>query len=289
MSGKSILKKSFLVLCVLAIALPPSVSYARGRGSDRSDFHHYRYYDHPRFGLSINYISPDYSMVLARGTRYYYYDGLYYAPQGNVYVLTQPPLGAVVRSIPPDFRPVLINGRTYFVDNGVYYLSTSYGYQVVTPPVYVRQVQQPVYIAPVRNQTKVAEGSILGAILGALTGGIIGHQMKGHNSENGALLGGAMGAVAGGVMGSQIPNEPVSTYSAYPEPEVNYQEAPATVVQPAAGSPASPDFITVNVPNQRGSYTPVTLRRSGTGFVGPQGEYYPEFPSVGQLQAMYGK
>ena len=49
------------------------------------------------------------------------------------------------------------------------------------------------------------------------------------------------------------------------------------------------DIFTVHIPNARGGYTPVTLKRSGNGFVGPQGEFYPEFPKVGQLKVMYAK
>ncbi len=45
----------------------------------------------------------------------------------------------------------------------------------------------------------------------------------------------------------------------------------------------------VNIPNTDGGYTTVTLTRSGKGFIGPQGEYYPEFPQIEQLKVMYGK
>lgn len=47
--------------------------------------------------------------------------------------------------------------------------------------------------------------------------------------------------------------------------------------------------FTVNVPNDHGGYTAVVIKRSGNGFTGPQGEFYPEFPKVSQLKIMYGK
>jgi hypothetical protein len=47
------------------------------------------------------------------------------------------------------------------------------------------------------------------------------------------------------------------------------------------------DTFTVNVPNAKGGYTAIRLNRSGSGYIGPQGEYYPEFPKVEQLRAMY--
>lgn len=49
------------------------------------------------------------------------------------------------------------------------------------------------------------------------------------------------------------------------------------------------DSFTVNIPNSKGGYTAVSLKRSGSGYTGPQGEYYPDFPRVDQLRAMYEK
>ena len=48
------------------------------------------------------------------------------------------------------------------------------------------------------------------------------------------------------------------------------------------------DSFIINIPNGKGGYTPVTLTRSGGGFIGPQGEYYSSFPRVEQLKLMYG-
>lgn len=65
---------------------------------------------------------------------------------------------------------------------------------------------------------------------------------------------------------------------------------PAPVASPATvAPPPADDTFTVNIPNAHGTYTAVNLRRSGGGFVGPQGEFYTEFPRVDQLKAMYGK
>ena len=72
------------------------------------------------------------------------------------------------------------------------------------------------------------------------------------------------------------------------QPTVSMPVESANVTQ--AASPATQgEPITVNVPTYKGGYTSVTLTRSGTGFVGPQGEYYPEFPKIKQLKEMYGK
>lgn len=69
------------------------------------------------------------------------------------------------------------------------------------------------------------------------------------------------------------------------------QVAVAAPAQPAltVTTPATDESFTVNIPNNKGGYTAVLIKRSVAGFVGPQGEFYSEFPKVTQLQAMYGK
>jgi len=52
----------------------------------------------------------------------------------------------------------------------------------------------------------------------------------------------------------------------------------------------TPGATVVNVPNKNGSYTPVPLQlASGSMYIGPQGEVYPNLPTVQQLQGLYGK
>jgi len=64
---------------------------------------------------------------------------------------------------------------------------------------------------------------------------------------------------------------------------------PATTATTTSVGPNPDDSITINVPNDKGGYTSVLLKRSGNGFTGPQGEFYAEFPKVSQLKLMYGK
>jgi hypothetical protein len=66
--------------------------------------------------------------------------------------------------------------------------------------------------------------------------------------------------------------------------------APQNVyIKTAANNSRSERTTLVNIPNSNGSYTPVVLQKSGNGYVGPQGEYYPDNPTVEQLQVLYGK
>ncbi len=186
------------------------VNIGSGGGYHRDDRHFYRYHDHPRFGLRVSFLPYGYNTVWVGGSRYYYYDGLYYtAVGGGEYVLVNPPVGAYVSAIPPDFQPVFINGVTYYTNNGVYYILTRHhGYRVVAQPVVY--VQQPTVV---------------------------------------------------------VAQPPV-------------QAGPVVYAQ---------DSFSVNVPNDRGGYVAVVLKRSGNGYVGPQGEFYAQFPKVAQLKAMYGK
>lgn len=189
---------------------------------DRHDDHHfYRYHEHPQFGLHLSYIPDGYYTVWVGGTRYFYYDGLYYVRVEGGYMLVAPPIGAYVSTIPPDFQPVVINGVTYYADNGVYYVLTRHhGYKVVAQPV--------VYVprAPV------------------------------------------------------VVTQPAVTV-------VTTQAAPIVPAGPVVSE--MQDSFTVNIPNDKGGYTAIVIKRSGNGYVGPQGEFYAKFPKVSQLKVMYGK
>jgi hypothetical protein len=77
---------------------------------------------------------------------------------------------------------------------------------------------------------------------------------------------------------------------------INNVPPPAIVpvlAQPITQVPAPPaaqsDEFTINIPNDHGGYTAVVIKRSGNGFTGPQGEFYPQFPTVSQLKIIYGK
>ncbi|MDE2026993.1 MAG: hypothetical protein KGJ11_00450 [Candidatus Omnitrophica bacterium] len=76
---------------------------------------------------------------------------------------------------------------------------------------------------------------------------------------------------------------------ASPEPVIVTQPVQQVVVTQPAALVIAQDTFTINVPNDKGGYTSVVIRRSGNGYVGPQGEFYSDFPKVSQLRMMYGK
>ena len=126
------------------------------------------------------------------------------------------------------------------------------------------------------------EGAGVGGALGALAGGIIGHQS--HDTATGMLIGGAVGAASGAVVGSQIDKPELP-----PQQVVVAQPSSVVVSQTPPTTTYSGDTVTINVPNDNGGYTAVVLKRSGNGFVGPQGEFYTQIPTTDQLKVMYGR
>jgi hypothetical protein len=59
-----------------------------------------------------------------------------------------------------------------------------------------------------------------------------------------------------------------------------------TVTAPVAV--AEPATVTVWITNSNGSRTAVKLTKSGPGYLGPRGEWYPDMPTNEQLRVVYG-
>jgi len=76
-------------------------------------------------------------------------------------------------------------------------------------------------------------------------------------------------------------------YQSVPSPVVDVQPPP-TVIGPSEPVPGDTDSMTINIPNKRGGYISVTLKKSGNGYIGPQGEFYQGFPKVSDLEVIYG-
>jgi hypothetical protein len=79
-------------------------------------------------------------------------------------------------------------------------------------------------------------------------------------------------------------------YVVVPKSEVEKYEQPAPVA-PAAptGKNVSGEEYVINIPNSDGSFTPIKLKKSDNGYIGPQGEFYQGHPSIEQLKVLYGK
>jgi hypothetical protein len=169
-----------------------------------------------------------------------------------------PHFGVHVSLLPHSFFTFSLGGRGYYYADGLYYNHLGPDYVVVTPPI-----GAVVSTIPPDYQQVLINGMT-------------------YYTDNGVYY-------VYTRYGYQVVPQPVQVVQTVPEPSpvVTQAAPPVTVTAPA--SPAADDSFTINIPNDKGGYSAVNLKRSGNGFVGPQGEFYPEFPKVSQLKAMYGK
>ena len=85
----------------------------------------------------MNFLPAARTLLSFGGSRYCYYDGIYYRPYRNgSYEVVAPPIGARIDQLPPYSDRVYIAGRTYYVSEGIYYeaIRNRYGrlvYEVV--------------------------------------------------------------------------------------------------------------------------------------------------------------
>ena len=81
-------------------------------------------------------------------------------------------------------------------------------------------------------------------------------------------------------------------YCVVPAPEMNTSVTSQPVVSQSqtmqTKNQAEGATVTINIPNSSGGYTPVTLTKKNGGYVGPQGEFYADKPTVKQLKVLYG-
>jgi len=164
------------------------------------------------------------------------------------------PQPRTVPSLPPGCALMTIGGAEYYFGGGQYYQPGVGGYLVVPTPA--------------------------GATLTELPPG-----------AQQVLIGDTLCYLVNGVTYRKT----VYGYEVMPPPAMVVQQVvtsppPAVVVETPPASPvASNAVVIVNIPNAKGAYIPVMLKRSGTNFIGPQGELYTEFPRIEQLKLQYGK
>ena len=109
-----------------------------------------------------------------------------------------------------------------------------------------------------------------GALIGSVAGAGIG-QLAGRSTEA-TLIGAAIGGGGGYLIGNESDKKK----------EQARTDARFAAVQQDINSQL------VNVTNSNGSIIQVKLTRSGTGWVGPRGEFYPTLPTQEQLRPVYG-
>lgn len=101
---------------------------------------HYRYAKLPHWGYTYRAVPRGTFIYPHAGVQYCYYNGIYYKPVGNKYVVIQAPLGIRLRTLPPGNIHFVINGRNYFYYYGTFYLKSisNNEYITVAPPIGAR-------------------------------------------------------------------------------------------------------------------------------------------------------
>ena len=165
-----------------------------------------------------------------------------------------PGFGVHVSLLPRGYLTIRLGGGRYYYYDGVYYNRVERDYVIVAPPMGAVVSAIPEYY-----QTVVINGITYYAADGAY------YVYTRH--------------------GYQVVPQPV-VVAAQPAPMVVAQPTPTQIT---VVSSATDEMYTLNIPNDKGGYAAVTIKRSGNGFTGPQGEFYAEFPKVAQLKAMYAK
>jgi len=88
----------------------------------------------------------------------------------------------------------------------------------------------------------------------------------------------------GYVVSSVAPQAPVVVAPAVQQPVVAQMPA----AQPSSATGGS-DVFEIYIPNGNGSFTTVKLQKTDKGFLGPQGEFYADHPTVDELKQRYVK
>lgn len=87
----------------------------------RTGFGYRGYYGYPGLGFYFNALPFGYYPFYMDSALFYYYDGVFYRPYDDGYVVTAPPVGAAVPSLPRGAKAIMIDNQQFFEYNGVYY------------------------------------------------------------------------------------------------------------------------------------------------------------------------
>lgn len=187
--------------------------------------------------------------------------------------------GGTVHFMPHGYVPLMCRGMRFLYSSGVFYSYSPTGYVIVSPPV--------------------------GAVVPAIPTGYTTVMVNGvPYVYNGCTYytpapGGGYMVAAPPIMASAAPMTPpaMMPMPAQPSPFAVQEPAPVPppsavqAVQPsnATNTPSSPDAnkFEIHIPNNNGSFTMVTIMRTENGFIGPQGEFYQNHPTVEELKARY--
>ena len=157
-----------------------------------------------------------------------------------------------VKIMPRGHVPILVRGHRYFYHRGLFYRNYNRGFLLVAPPA----------------------GAIVPLLpLGFMT----------------IMLGSVIYHCYDGVYYRECPSGYIVVpESEYLERKSELEKRNEKPVEKMEVNDSEKEFV-VYVPNKDGSFSPVKLQKKENGYTGPQGEFYPDRPTVKQLQVLYGK
>ena len=106
-----------------------------GRGEVLDNrYNHGHYY--PSRGSVVRTLPGGYRPYYWRGSRYYFWGGVWYAPGPGGFMVVGPPAGLFLTVLPPFYTTVWVGGAPYYYADNVYYQwqPNANGYVVVDPP-----------------------------------------------------------------------------------------------------------------------------------------------------------
>lgn len=89
---------------------------------------------YPSRGTVIVTLPAEHRVVTYRGSRYMFWDGVWYRPSGSRFIVIAPPIGIVVPILPVGYLSLWIGPSRYYYANSVYYAPDPRGYIVVERP-----------------------------------------------------------------------------------------------------------------------------------------------------------
>ena len=95
----------------------------------------WRYGYLPRRNTIVTVFPFSYQTINYRGYGYRYYNGTYYKPYKQAYIVVAPPPGLFIKILPFGYRRIVVRDYPYYYYNGTYYDQSDDNYRVVAPPV----------------------------------------------------------------------------------------------------------------------------------------------------------
>lgn len=263
--------------------------------------------------------------IIIGGRPYWVHGGVYYVLGDDGYVVVGAP---VVRILPPSYHVVVIHGVVYYVADDVYYRPGPGGYVVVEKPVEPAQVvvktPEPQPAAVTLYVPKKDGDGFVSVTLKKIDGGYLGPQGEFYPTMPRVSLLTEMYGISDLLRETpsdtyfiHVPNKDGQTYTrvaltrrnnGFVGPQGEFYPIMPSVAHlaemygtstefvrdagaPVSKEPAKTEEATVHVQihkkNGQGTVD-VILKKRDQGFIGPQGEFYPEMPTPSQLADVYG-